>query len=249
MLANEELTDINKLTLSQIVTNNFRAAAIFEKYDLDFCCRGNKPIEQACTEKGINKEPIISELENLFTSTPAADAKYENWQLDFLSDYIINNHHTYVRNMIPIISAHAEKVAMVHGARHPEVIDVAKKFAVVYKDLKQHMMKEEEILFPYIKRIVTVKNNKAKPEPPYFGTVKNPIKMMEAEHEAAGDEMFEIRSITNGYNPPADACNTYKALYQELKDFEEDLHKHVHLENYILFPKSILLEEEILNAA
>lgn len=248
-VSNQSIMDVlGNLTLSEIVTKNFKAAAVFESYNLDFCCRGNKPLNSACDEKGIDTTAVLSDLTNLFVTPGESNGRYDEWNLDFLSDYIVYNHHSYVRNMIPLITAHTQKVAMVHGKNHPETIEAAKIFTIVYKDLKQHMMKEEEILFPYIKQLVKAAKNSSKTEKPYFGTVENPIKMMEAEHQSAGDELFELRRITNNYTPPEDACNTFKICYKELKDFEEDLHKHVHLENNILFPKAIVLEKSLLAA-
>ena len=151
--------------------------------------------------------------------------------------------------MNPVISEHTKKIASVHGRNHPELNEIAQSFSVVYKDLKQHMKKEEEMLFPYIKYLVRAKQQGTKVEPAFFGSVQNPIRMMEAEHTAAGDELFGIRKLSDNYTIPADACNTFMVTYKELKEFEEDLHKHVHLENYILFPKAILLEAELNRAA
>lgn len=239
------MLDINKTTISEIVKNNLRAGAIFEKYDLDFCCKGNRTLTEACKEKNIDASQLISELALLNEVPSAGFINYDEWKLDFMIDYIINTHHNYVRKMIPIIAEHAIKVVNAHGKNHPEVLEINKKFNVVYKDLKSHMMKEEEILFPYIKYLSRIKETGGSYESPYFGSVTNAIKTMEKEHEAAGDELFEIRRLAAGYNPPEDACNTFRALYSELKDFEEDLHKHVHLENYILFPKAIALELEM----
>ena len=235
------------LTLSQIVTKDHRAAGVFEKYSLDFCCKGNKSLSEACKEKGLNTEKILSELQSGNIVSNENNLRFNDWELDFLVDYIINNHHQYVKNSIPVVSGHANKVASVHGKNHPETIELNKIFTVVYKDLKQHLMKEEEILFPYIKYLVKVKNNNSIPERPYFGTIANPIKMMESEHTSAGDNLFSIRKLTDNYSLPADACTTYTTYYKELKEFEEDLHKHVYLENYILFPKAIELEKEIFS--
>ncbi len=237
--------DITSLTLSEIVTRNFRAAEIFEKYNLDFCCGGNKPVAEACREKGIDSSTVMEDLQSI-RNKDGRNEKYTDWSLDFLIDYIVNNHHAYVTRMIPILSAHTQKIASVHGSNHPELIKAADCFARVYKDLKQHMMKEEQILFPFVKQLVSIKASGKKAEAPYFGSVKNPIRMMEAEHQAAGDEMYEIRRLTENYFVPEDACNTYSVTMQELKEFEEDLHKHVYLENYILFPKSVELEQELL---
>lgn len=239
---------ITTITLSEIVTNNYKAAAIFEKYDLDFCCHGKKSILNACEEKGINAEEVIIQLEKISEDNSGPNQEqYNRWGLDFLADYIVNVHHNYVRNIIPIISAHADKVNFKHELNHTELKSIANNFSIVYKDLKQHMMKEEQLLFPYIKYLVEVENNSGTPEQPFFGTIANPIRMMEAEHESAGNLLSEIRILTNNYTTPADACNTFKVLYQELREFEEDLHKHVHLENNILFPRSIELEDILLN--
>ncbi len=242
---NPVLEDIQHLTLSEIVKNDFRAAAIFEKYDMDFCCRGKKLISQACEEKGVDQNKIIEELGALNTVPQASANKFDEWEPDFLIDYIINNHHSYVVKMIPVIAQHAEKVSGGHSENHPELLEIKNKFEVVYKDLKQHLLKEEQILFPYIKAMVKANKGESKFEPPYFGTVENPIRMMEAEHEAAGDEMFGIRELSKGYTIPEDACNGYRVFYQELKAFEEDLHAHIHLENNILFPKAKKLEKKL----
>lgn len=236
---------MRNLTLSQIVNSNFRAAAIFEKFNLDFCCGGNVPVNEACEKKGLDSAVVYNELRSLYDDQKP-DNKYDEWHLDFLIDYIVNNHHAYILRMIPVLSAHTQKIAAVHGKNHPELIPVAESFSRIYKDLRQHMIKEEQILFPFIKQLVIAKRNHKKSEAPFFGSVKNPIKMMEAEHQSAGDEMHEIRNITDNYQIPEDACNTYAVTMQELKEFEEDLHKHVYLENYILFPKSVKLESELV---
>jgi regulator of cell morphogenesis and NO signaling len=233
-------------TLADIVTKNIKTAGIFEKYDLDFCCGGNKTIVQACRENGTNPDLVFSEIEKIESEKVEIPERVDDWDLDFIVDYIINNHHKFVRYMIPIISSHTEKVASSHGKNHPETLNVAKVFSAIYKELKQHMMKEEEILFPYIKYLVKVRNGEAKFERPYFSRIGNPINMMELEHQSAGESMYSIRKLTNSYALPPDVCNTYKVCLQELKEFEEDLHKHVHLENNVLFPKAVFLEEQLI---
>jgi regulator of cell morphogenesis and NO signaling len=245
METKNEANAIRELTLSQIVNSNFRAAAVFEKYNLDFCCGGNVPVKEACEKKGLDSDAVYRELKSLYDDS-RPDNKFDEWNLDFLIDYIVNNHHAYITRMIPVLSAHTQKIATVHGKNHPELSAVAESFARVYKDLRQHMLKEEQILFPFIKQLAEAKRKGKKSEAPYFGSVRNPIKMMEAEHQAAGDEMHEIRNLTNDHQVPEDACSTYMVTLQELKDFEEDLHKHVYLENYILFPKSVKLESELI---
>ena len=240
--------NVTGLTLSDIVTKNYKSAAVFEKFGLDFCCHGKKSIPEACKEKGVDAEEVLTQLEKLDeNNSTEREEQYNQWELDFLTDYIVNVHHKYVREIIPVISAHAEKIASKHGENHPEVISIANNFSIVYKDLKQHMMKEEQLLFPYIKYLVKTEKNAGIAEQPFFGTIKNPIQMMELEHESAGNLLGEIRNLTNDYTPPAEACNTFKVYYKELKDFEEDLHKHVHLENNILFPRAIELENKMFN--
>lgn len=241
-----EIADkFSERTLSEIVTLNFKAAAVFEKYNLDFCCGGKKPVAEACREKGISSSEVFEELKSI-ESERSKSENYADWGADFLIDYIVNNHHAYITRMTPVLSAHTQKIASVHGKNHPELLRVADSFEKVYKELKQHMMKEEQILFPFVKQLSAAKSGGRKAEAPYFGTVKNPIRLMEAEHQVAGDEMYEIRNLTNGYSIPEDGCNTYAVTMQELRDFEEDLHKHIYLENFILFPKAVELEQEIL---
>ena len=235
-----------RMTLSEIVNKDFRTAQIFEKYNLDYCCRGNKSLSEACFEKGLKSGQILTELQDISLSIKKDSVRFDDWELDFLIDYIINNHHHYIRNNIPLISNLADKVVSAHSKLHPEATKISEIFSALGKELSRHLMKEEQILFPYIKNLVKIKNNSSKFEPPYFSTVANPIKMMEAEHTSAGDEMNEIRELSKNYQIPQDACNTFKVFYNELKEFEEDLHKHVYLENNILFPKSIELENKLL---
>src|SRR4030065_929300 len=233
-------------TLAEIVTDNIRSAIIFEEAGLDFCCKGKRSLKDACADKNIDVQKIVNELTNLSVSGNGAQ-NVNDWQLDFLVDYIMNNHHQYVRRMIPVISLHSDKVASVHGKNHPETLQIADLFLAVRDELEGHMMKEERILFPQIKQMVLNQKENSQFLTPPFGTIQNPIRMMEFEHTSAGDALYQIRELSNNYSHPEDACNTFKALYSELKDFEEDLHKHIHLENNILFPKSIELEAELLN--
>jgi len=239
---------INELigkTLAEIMIDNVRSAIVFEEFGLDFCCKGNRSLKSACEDKNIDMQKLVNELANI-SDTSSATQNVTDWQLDFLVDYIINNHHQFVRRMIPIISLHSDKVASVHGQNHPETIEIADLFLAVREELEGHMMKEERILFPQIKQMVLNQRDNSQFFPPPFGTIQNPIRMMELEHTSAGDAMNQIRELSKNYSHPEDACNTFKALYSELKEFEEDLHKHIHLENNILFPKSIILESELL---
>jgi regulator of cell morphogenesis and NO signaling len=240
-----KLNNLMDKTLAEIVTDNIRSAIVFEEYGLDFCCKGNRLLKDACADKNIDVQKIVDALTNLSGNNNGKENPSE-WQLDFLVDYIINNHHQYVRRMIPVISLHADKVASVHGKNHPETLRIADLFLAVREELEMHMMKEERILFPQIKQMVLNKRENSQLLPPPFGTIQNPKRMMEYEHTSAGDTLSQIRELSNNYTHPEDACNTFKALFSELKEFEEDLHKHIHMENNILFPKSITLEAELL---
>jgi regulator of cell morphogenesis and NO signaling len=242
-MKNEIVEDLEDLTLAEIVSENIHSAIVFEEYGLDFCCNGKRSLQEACAEKNIEVGKVVKSLNEL--STNKNSEKYNEWAPDFLVDHIINNHHQYVRRMIPVISLHADKVASEHGKNHPETIQIADLFLAIREELQNHMMKEERMLFPYIKLLYAAKKNNQPITPAPFGTIRNPIRMMEAEHESAGNAMNKIKELSNNFSVPADACNTFKALYSELKEFEEDLHKHIHLENNILFPRSIELEKEM----
>ena len=245
-MKNEKILNTENMTLAEIVTQNIRSAIVFEEYGLDFCCKGKRPLSEACEDKDIDLQKVLDDLNNLSGSNNG-NQNHDDWQLNFMVDYIMNNHHQYVRRMIPVISLHSDKVASVHGSNHPETLRIADLFLAVREELEMHMMKEERILFPYIKQLHEGKENNESVTPPPFGSIQNPIRMMEAEHENAGDAMNKIRELSSNFSAPEDACNTFKALYSELKEFEEDLHKHIHLENNILFPKSIMLEKELSN--
>jgi regulator of cell morphogenesis and NO signaling len=227
--------------IGEVVAENFHAARIFENYGLDFCCGGKKTIETACNEKGVNAAVLLAELDNLNAVNPSS-THFDKWEADFLADYIINNHHAYVVNAISTIEHHLQKVVSAHGEKHPEVAKIDSAFTELKNELLDHMAKEEKMLFPYIKKMnIALRNTLEMPIPP-FGTVENPIKVMESEHDNAGLLTKEINRLSNGYQPPADACATFRVLYSELKEFENDLHVHIHLENNILFPKAKELE-------
>ncbi len=233
-------------TIRDIVADDYRAAAVFQKHGIDFCCGGNRPVAEACREKGIEDQVVLEELDAALA--PAGDVpRFNAWDLDFLVNYIVANHHAYVRSAIDTLRAHTSRVADVHGEHHPEVVAIARRFDAIADEMTHHMFKEEKILFPYVSALAAAARTGEPVRPAPFGTVANPIRMMEAEHESAGATMAEIRRLSANYAPPEDACTTYKVTYQELEAFEADLHRHVHLENNILFPKALRLEAELVN--
>ncbi len=241
----KRITGENEETLGAIAAKDLRKAEVFKKYGLDFCCGGKKTVKEACAEKGIDVTKVEKELQQADKNPSARPLPYNDWSLDFLADYIVNTHHSYVRKTLPDISGYALKVAQVHGALHPELIPIQQLVEEVNKELSGHIVKEEKILFPFIKELVMAKDRSQSPPAVQFGSVQNPIHIMETEHETAGKCMEEIRTLSNNYALPEDACASYSLLFKMLNDFEEDLHIHVHLENNILFPKAIALEKHL----
>lgn len=236
---------IENKTVAEVVSENIKTAHIFKKYGIDFCCGGGITIDKACEKKNLDYSKLKEELLKVDEAPKAYN--YNSWNLDFLIDHILNVHHTYVEESIPLILQYSNRVAEVHGHHYSEVIVINKLFTEVADELSSHMKKEEQVLFPYIKTLLMLKSEKTPLSIPPFGSITNPIAMMESEHESAGDIFKEIARLSNNFTLPEDACNTFRALYAALDEFEQDLHQHIHLENNILHPKAKKLEQEILN--
>ncbi|MBK7979012.1 MAG: iron-sulfur cluster repair di-iron protein [Ignavibacteriae bacterium] len=230
--------------IGEIVKNNYKTAEVFKKYNIDFCCGGDQTIFNACIDIELNSDELIAELLNKNNQPGDVDRNYKDWTVDFLAKYILNIHHAYIKKNIPILVELTNKIANRHGSLHPELFFVNVNFLKVAEELQLHMMKEERILFPYIIKLYEAYNNSLEMDKPAFGTIANPIKMMEEEHEEAGNLLGEIRKITNDFTLPDDACNSYAITFKKLDEFENDLHLHIHLENNILFPDSIELERK-----
>jgi len=235
-------------TLGQIAAKDLRKAQVFKKYGLDFCCGGKKTVKEACLEKGLDVTRIEQELQQADRMPSSRPLPYNEWEPGFLADYIVNTHHSYVRKTLPDIRAYAEKVMRVHGKNHPELMQVRLQVEEIFNEMSAHMIKEERVLFPYIKEISSLKAGTTAPQAMHFGTIENPVSVMEADHELVGETMAAIRKATNGFALPEDACASYNLLYRMLAEFEEDLHLHVHLENNILFPRAIEMEKQLRSA-
>lgn len=236
----------NNTIIADVVADNYKTATIFKQYGIDFCCNGNRTIEEAATKKKMDVNTIINELLQTDTQN-TSNNNYQNWSLDFLCDYIYQTHHKYVENKIPELLGYLTKIVKVHGDSHPELAEILQLFKESAGELTTHMKKEELILFPFIKKLAQAKTTNTTVTPPPFGTVENPINMMHEEHDTEGERFRTIAKLSNNYTPPADACNTYKVTFAMLQEFEEDLHKHIHLENNILFKKAIKLEKQLNN--
>jgi len=230
--------------IGQYVADDFRTAAIFSKYKIDFCCNGNRTVAEACNKKGIDSTILMDEINTVLNNKRGETIDYKSWPLDLLVEYIEKKHHRYVEEKIPVLRQFLDKLCRVHGERHPELFKINELFTASAGELASHMKKEELILFPFVKKMVKAKLENGAIQSPQFGTVENPITMMMEEHDNEGQRFRDIAELTDNYNPPADACNTYKVTYAMLDEFEKDLHLHIHLENNILFPEAIKLEQQ-----
>lgn len=230
--------------LGTIVASDFRAAAVFDRFGLDFCCNGKRTLTEACEQRAIKADEVEAALEAL-GSGGAVDVPNDSWPADELTRYIERRHHTFVREQSFVIAARLEKLVQVHGATHPELAVAATHFGDLAAELRMHLAKEEEILFPYVRAMASALERGTGAPPNMFGTVKNPIRMMESEHQDAGHELEQLRSITSNFTVPPDGCATYRACYEELEAFDRDLRTHIHLENNILFPKAVTLESTL----
>jgi regulator of cell morphogenesis and NO signaling len=222
-------------TVADIVLANPEAARVFEKYEIDFCCHGKRPLPAACDEAGVDLAVVQAELDRL-SELPVTDIVPD--AIDALIDHIVDTHHTYLRRELPRLHELMGKVVNAHGARHPEVLDVAQTLEAIEEDLLPHLLKEEHALFPMAKELVAADG----PVAFHCGTLLNPIRVMHGEHDEVGELLATLRHRTNGYQPPADACPTWHALSAGLAALEHDTHTHVHLENNVLFPKILEME-------
>ena len=230
-------------TVGEIAADIPNATREFEKLGIDYCCGGSRTLGEACAAANISIDEALARLEKSQASPQSGDS--QDWQNQSLADliaHITSTHHVFVRDECPRIEALAAKVVGVHGKNHPELLQVQQVFSALAEELRVHLMKEEQILFPYVVRMEESALAGEPAPPAMFGTVMNPVRMMMQEHDGAGDALRSLRTITNQYSLPDDACISYRTLYQALQGFEADLHQHIHLENNILFPRAIAME-------
>ena len=230
-------------TVGEIAAEAPSATREFEKLGIDYCCGGSRTLGEACAEAKISVDEALARLEKGLATTQPGDNK--DWQHQLLADliaHIKSTHHVFVREESSRIQALAAKVVGVHGKNHPELLPVQEVFSDLAAELSVHLMKEEQVLFPYMIRMEESALAGEPAPPATFGTVVNPVRMMMQEHDGAGDALRALRTITNDYRVPEDACISYRTLYQALQGFEADLHQHIHLENNILFPRAVAME-------
>lgn len=229
-------------TVGKLVTEKPSRSRFFEKIGIDYCCGGKKTLAEACSAKGLDANTILAVLDSADsdapTSVPLVDAA--GMSMTQLCDHIEATHHTYLRAELPRLAFLTTKVASRHGERDARLNEVAQVFAALHAEMESHMMKEEQILFPLIRALDS--NDTA---PSHCGSINNPIRVMEHEHDSAGGAVARMRILTDGFTPPMEACNTYRALLDALAHLEQDLHQHVHKENNILFPRAAAREREL----
>jgi len=230
-------------TVGEIVTKDFRTVSVFTEYGIDFCCGGNKTLQKACEEKSVNISELQKKLSEVTQTPKGNDIDFNSWDLDLLVDYIEKTYHSYIKEKTPILLQYLEKIREVHGENHPELKEIYDLFSHSAMDLSMHLQKEERILFPVIRQLAKAKNSGQHAERAHFGTIQNPIAAMKEEHVTEGARFDKISELSRGYAVPPDGCNTFRAAYELLSEFELNLHKHIHLENNILFPKAIELEQ------
>ena len=235
-------------TVREVALSVPAATRVFEKLGIDYCCGGGKSLQQACGAANLQVENVVELLRSAEISAEArqvpATADWTTAPLADVIQHIKQTHHAYTREEMARLGPLFDKVCNVHGPKHPELLEIRRDFQALAQELTLHMMKEERVLFPFIERLeeAVVAGDPVIPAP--FGTVQNPVSMMEHEHETAGNLLRNMRALSDGYNPPAQACTSYKTLYSALAEFERDLHQHIHLENNILFPRAIEMERK-----
>jgi regulator of cell morphogenesis and NO signaling len=240
-------TRANKLqaTVGQLVTERPARARVFETFGIDYCCGGKKPLAQAIREKGLDEKTVVGILDAFDEQSPAAERDWSTASLTELADHIEQTHHAYLKNELPRLGYLVNKVASRHGGHTPQLVELAEVFNGFKAELELHMQKEEVVLFPICRQL----DSATGPLQFHCGSVESPIAVMVHEHDDAGAALARMRELTHGYTPPVDACNTYRALFDSLRQLEQDMHRHVHKENSILFPKTAEAEAKLAGAA
>jgi regulator of cell morphogenesis and NO signaling len=230
---------MNRQTVGEIAAEAPAAVRVFEKYSIDYCCGGKRPLDEVCRERGISPEAVLAEVEQAAArSEPERD--WSRASLSELIRHIVSTHHEYLKAELPVLYARLARVIEAHDAKHGEMLrNLREVFAGLRDEITAHLRKEEIILFPAIEELERARAERRAPAPTPFGSIENPIRMMIFEHDNAGEALSRMRALTGGYTLPQEACATFTALYAGLRELEADLHRHIHLENNILFPRTL----------
>lgn len=231
-------------TVRELAIGIPHATRIFEKLGIDYCCGGEKLLGDACLAATASVEEVVGLLKETTNARreTSGGPDWQNEPLSRLCSHIVSKHHTFTRRELARLTELMEKVCLAHGKNHPELLNLQSLLNDLEQELTSHMHKEEQILFPYIHQIEAAKQHLETVPTPFFGTVRNPVRMMMLEHDSAGQHLQRMRSASSNYSVPADACISFQTLYQAMETFEQDLHQHIHLENNILFPRALKME-------
>jgi len=245
------MEQVTTKTIRDIALESPETTRVFEEFKIDFCCGGRKPLEQACQEAGLDYQLISQKIADVISKYNAdpATKRPEHESPSQLIDYIVSTHHVFTASEIERLIPLMAKVCSRHGELHPELFELQVIFDALAESLIPHMRKEETVLFPYIQGLESALSGSGQQSPPHFGTVQNPIRMMMADHDTDGARLRKMRNITNDYELPEGACPSFTALFAGLEDLEKDLHRHIHLENNVLFPAAVELEQRTFAAA
>ena len=235
------MSDLRNKPIGLIVAENLAAASVFEAHGMDFCCHGSQTLEAACKARRFPIEQLEAELAALNPEPTAERPDLNAMTPAELARHIVAVHHVYTKKALPEIAGHLDTVVRVHGGNHPQLAVIRQLFTTLRQELEPHLAKEEQIVFPYIEALDGV----GSPPPTDFGGISQPIAVLEREHESAGKTFDRINTLAEGYQPPDDACNTYRLVLREFQDLEQDLHVHIATENYLLFPKAVTLEKSL----
>jgi len=235
-------------TVSEIVNMHYRTADVFRRHGIDFCCGGKLPLKMVCELRELDLEEMEKELENsIRTISIPASLKFEKWDIDFLTEYLVNVHHEFLRTALPPAEEYLDRFVEGHKKKYPHLPELQKIFHEMANDMMPHLLQEEEIIFPYIRQIAHAYNNKESYASLFVRTLKKPVEnVMIHEHEIMNKILSRIRNLTNHYTPPQDACVNHKVTFQKLQEIDNDLVHHMYLENNILFPRAIAMEKELL---
>jgi len=243
---------VNKIAadsfVSDIVRHDYRTADVFRKYNIDFCCGRKWPLDAVCKNKNLETEVVIEELEKIVRQIPSnAAIDFDSWDIDFLTDYVLNIHHRYLIKALPAVKEQIRKFLDGHLKNYPDLAILEVIINRFMKEIPPHMKKEEEIFFPYIKQIYHAHKHRESYARLLIKTLRKPLEeVMLKEHETVGSDLHLLRMTTNNYTPPGNACITHKVTFAKLKELDKDLVQHIHLESNILFPKAIKMEQELL---
>lgn len=235
------MSDLRNKPIGLIVAENLAAASVFESHDMDFCCHGAQTLEAACAAHHVAVEQLETELAALNREPTAERPDVNAMPPAELARHIVAVHHVYTKKALPEIAGHLDTVVRVHGGNHPQLAAIRQLFTTLRQELEPHLEKEEQIVFPYIETM----DETGSPPPADFSGISQPIAALEREHENAGKTFDRINVLADGYQPPDDACNTYRLVLREMQDLEQDLHVHIATENYLLFPKAVALEKSL----